>query len=83
MSVKVTHEGSTVQVTLPASANYRQREYTFKFECGQEWVAELLREAIQKSHRDALARVEQRGYDAGWREAKAKTKRRHNVGGYW
>lgn len=63
-------DGSKVNVSLSILTDFKRRTFIFSFECGQEWIAELLHGSIWGQWIKAVEKEKKKAYDAGWSDAK-------------
>lgn len=50
---------------------------------GKDYQAELLREALNENLNRHITKIKEEYYNQGWKDAKAKTKKRTWFGGGW
>lgn len=58
-------------------------KFTFKHECGRDYLASLMRDQHQKHMNSVLEEVRRQSYNQGWKDAKSKSKKVTWFKGWW
>lgn len=68
------HDGKYVKLCALVMTHFTKRTYEFSFDCGQEWWAELLYDAIKQAMWSLAEGIRREAYEQGWNDHK-----KHNV----
>jgi len=60
-----------------------QSQIPFKWECGQAYVAQLLKNHIRQLIRDQLKAIRRKAYNQGWRDKASKNRKATAFHGDW
>lgn len=58
-------------------------KFTFTHECGQDYLASLMRDQYERHMQSVLEKMRRDAYNQGWKDAKAKTKKETWFSGWW
>lgn len=63
-----------ITLDLPITENL----LVLRFECEQQYAAELLRQHLEKEYRETVEKAHRDAYEQGWKDAKSKKKKKRH-----
>lgn len=81
--IAFNREGSNTIVYVEHGVFNDTRRFKFDLNHDHDYIAELVRQALQYNLNKELARLKQKYYDLGWKQTKAKERKRNEFYGGW
>lgn len=81
--IRFLRDGNKVKINIEHGIFHSDSYFPLSIEQSADYQAELLRAALQTNLNRHLELMKQKYYNEGWKDAKAKTKKRTSFWGGW